>query len=102
MHIESTVQKIWKKSDYGNKIVTWAKAYLEEAKLLNEQATQISLEIDGPAVYEEALKLDAQTIRELLSAKNYNELSGRIQNVEWSRFASCRDKNCIERKNRSS
>ena len=42
------------KSDYGNKIVTWAKAYLEEAKLLNEQATQISLEIDGPAVYEEA------------------------------------------------
>ena len=44
-------------------------SYLEEAKLLNEQATQISLEIDGPAVYEEALKLDAQTIRELLSAK---------------------------------
>ena len=46
------------KSDYGNKIVTWAKAYLEEAKLLNEQATQISLEIDGPAVYEEALKME--------------------------------------------
>ena len=90
------------KSDYGNKIVTWAKAYLEEAKLLNEQATQISLEIDGPAVYEEALKLDAQTIRELLSAKNYNELSGRIQNVEWSRFASCRDKTVSKEKNRSS
>ena len=86
------------KSDYGNKIVTWAKAYLEEAKLLNEQATQISLEIDGPAVYEEALKLDAQTIRELLSAKNYNELSGRIQNVEWSRFASCRDKTVSKEK----
>ena len=87
-----------KKSDYGNKIVTWAKAYLEEAKLLNEQATQISLEIDGPAAYEEALKLDAQTIRELLSAKNYNELSGRIQNVEWSRFASCRDKTVSKEK----
>lgn len=86
------------KSDYGNKIVTWAKAYLEEAKLLNEQATQISLEIDGPAVYEEALKLDAQTIRELLSAKNYNELSGRIQNIEWSRFASCRDKTVSKEK----
>ena len=86
------------KSDYGNKIVTWAKAYLEEAKLLNEQATQISLEIDGTAVYEEALKLDAQTIRELLSAKNYNELSGRIQNVEWSRFASCRDKTVSKEK----
>ena len=86
------------KSDYGNKIVTWAKAYLEEAKLLNEQAMQISLEIDGPAVYEEALKLDAQTIRELLSAKNYNELSGRIQNVEWSRFASCRDKTVSKEK----
>ena len=86
------------KSDYGNKIVTWAKAYLEEAKLLNEQAMQISLEIDGPAVYEEALKLDAQTIRELLSAKNYNELSGRIQDVEWSRFASCRDKTVSKEK----
>ena len=65
---------------------------------MNEQATQISLEIDGPAVYEEALKLDAQTIRELLSAKNYNELSGRIQNVEWSRFASCRDKTVSKEK----
>ncbi|MFR4626666.1 MAG: hypothetical protein ACLT8Y_09435 [Dorea formicigenerans] len=36
---------------------------------MNEQATQISLEIDDSAVYEEALKLDVQAIRELLSAK---------------------------------
>ena len=43
MHIELFVQEDLKKSDYGNKIVTWAKAYLEEAKLLNEQATQIDL-----------------------------------------------------------
>ena len=49
-------------------------------------------------MYEEALKLDAQTIRELLSAKNYNELSGRIQNVEWSRFVSCRDKTVSKEK----
>ncbi len=30
--------------------------------------------------------------------KNYNELSGRIQNVEWSRFASCRDKTVSKEK----
>ena len=64
------------KSDYGNKIVTWAKAYLEEAKLLNEQATQISLEIDGPAVYEEALKLDICSYQLILLDVMMGEISG--------------------------
>ena len=80
------------KSDYGNKIVTWAKAYLEEAEALNEQALEISLEADGPAGYEETLKLDRQIVKDLLSAESYSEMSKRVRSVDWSKLKACRDK----------
>ena len=86
------------KSDYGNKITTWAKAYLEEAEILNKKALEISLEADGPAVYEETLKLDQRTVADLLSAKSYGEMSERIQAVDWAKLPPCRDKTVSKEK----
>lgn len=86
------------KSDYGNKIVTWAKAYLEEAEILNEKALEISLEAEGPAGYEETLKLDQRMVKDLLNTKSYREMSRCIQSVDWSKLKPCRDKTVSKEK----
>ena len=86
------------KSDYGNKIIIWAKAYLEEAQDLTRRAIEISLEEDGPAMYEETLKLDMKAIESLLNADGYEEMSKLLADLKWSTLSPCRDKTVSKEK----
>ena len=85
-------------SDYGKKIVAWAKEYLKEAENLGNQALELSLEEDGPNVYEETLQLNLRTVSNLLQAENYQEMSENIVLADWGKLRPCRDKNVSKEK----
>lgn len=85
-------------SRYIRLLIELVKKNLQDAEAFLDRGIRICREPDGPAVYEEMMLDDRETVRGLLKKESYQALGKGFGNLSWMRLKACRDQEVSEEK----
>ncbi len=96
---EPETEEEFLESDWVQRLMELVKMTLRDVRDQVEELLRISVDGDGPYMYEEALKSDWQMIDDLLRTKDYGACSQRFEWMEnWARLSAKKDDLVSERK----